>query len=84
MTSWNLTVDGHDWLVEQQPDAPGTYHFTWLTGPNPDYGFHPGHIHRVCHHRSRHAAVDRQLPRRHQPRDRLPRLISAAATELAG
>ena len=39
MTSWNLTVDGHDWLVEQQSDVPGTYHFAWLTGPNPGYGF---------------------------------------------
>ena len=27
-----------DWLVEQRPDAPGTYHFAWLTGPDAGYG----------------------------------------------
>ncbi|WP_106685764.1 hypothetical protein [Streptomyces violaceusniger] len=34
-----LTVDGEKFDVAERPDEPGTYDFTWLTGPNPDYGF---------------------------------------------
>ncbi|MEU6540535.1 hypothetical protein [Streptomyces sp. NPDC047000] len=35
----HITVDGEEFAVHQPHDAPGTYHFTWLTGRNPGYGF---------------------------------------------
>jgi hypothetical protein len=33
-----ITVDGE--LFEVVEGQPGEYSFTWLTGPNPGYGFH--------------------------------------------
>ncbi|MET8452168.1 hypothetical protein [Streptomyces sp. NPDC005209] len=36
---WPMTVDGQEFEVVQPQDSPGTYHFTWLTGPDPQYGF---------------------------------------------
>jgi hypothetical protein len=41
MTSWHLTVGGHDWSVHDRDDEPGAYDFRWLTGPHP-YGFSMG------------------------------------------
>lgn len=35
--SWR--IDGHDWLVKERPDEPGTYDIDWPSGPNPGYGF---------------------------------------------
>ncbi|NYI77852.1 hypothetical protein [Nocardioides panzhihuensis] len=32
-------VDGETFRISQDPDLPGQYHFDWLSGPNPDYGF---------------------------------------------
>ena len=26
-------------VVTTQPDRPGQYHYAWISGPNPDYGF---------------------------------------------
>jgi hypothetical protein len=37
--SWRMSVDGEEFEVSQPVGKPGTYHFTWLTGPNPGYGF---------------------------------------------
>ncbi|KOG37289.1 hypothetical protein AQJ84_24300 [Streptomyces resistomycificus] len=34
-----MSVDGEEFEVRQPDDSPGTYHFTWLTGPDPQYGF---------------------------------------------
>ncbi|MYW74203.1 hypothetical protein [Pseudonocardia sp. SID8383] len=34
-----LVVDGERFTVRPRPTEPGTYHFAWETGPNPDYGF---------------------------------------------
>lgn len=34
-----LTVNGELFEVNYDPSQPGTYHFAWLNGPNPDYGF---------------------------------------------
>lgn len=34
-----LTVDGELFEVHARPDEPGTYDFTWLSGPNEGYGF---------------------------------------------
>lgn len=34
-----LTVNGQLFEVSYDPHQPGTYHFLWLTGPNPGYGF---------------------------------------------
>ncbi|WAU83087.1 hypothetical protein O1Q96_27400 [Streptomyces sp. Qhu-G9] len=34
-----ISVDGEEFAVSQPDDSPGTYHFTWLTGPDPAYGF---------------------------------------------
>lgn len=39
---WTLTVDGEGFDVHERPGEPGTYDFTWLTGPNPGYGFTTG------------------------------------------
>lgn len=41
MTSWSLTVEGHDWVVTDRADEPGAYDFSWLTGPA-GYGFTMG------------------------------------------
>ncbi len=38
-TRQTLVVDGERFDVTQRPEQPGTYDFTWLTGPNPGYGF---------------------------------------------
>jgi hypothetical protein len=34
-----LTVNGEVFEVRYDPDQPGAYHFAWVTGPNPGYGF---------------------------------------------
>ncbi|MFJ8630838.1 hypothetical protein [Streptomyces sp. NPDC093568] len=34
---WFITVDGDRFDVRE--NGPGSYDFTWLTGPNPGYGF---------------------------------------------
>ncbi|MFF9915304.1 hypothetical protein [Streptomyces sp. NPDC013457] len=34
-----LMVDGEAFEVTGRPDELGTYDFTWLSGPNPGYGF---------------------------------------------
>jgi catechol 2,3-dioxygenase-like lactoylglutathione lyase family enzyme len=34
-----LTVNGELFEVNYDPDQPGAYHFVWLSGPNPGYGF---------------------------------------------
>ncbi|MGW5639791.1 hypothetical protein [Streptomyces sp. NPDC003832] len=34
-----ITVDGERFEVVQPSDSPGTYHLTWLSGPDPEYGF---------------------------------------------
>lgn len=34
-----MSVDGEEFIVSQPEGEPGTYHFTWLTGPDPGYGF---------------------------------------------
>lgn len=41
--SWRMSVDGEEFEVSRPDGKPGTYHFTWLTGPDPGYGFstHP-------------------------------------------
>lgn len=36
---WHLVVDGEGFEVRDRLDQPGTYDFTWLTGPDPGYGF---------------------------------------------
>ncbi|WP_273651772.1 hypothetical protein [Cellulomonas fimi] len=41
MTTWRLSVDGHEWLVRDRSGAPGAYDFDWLTGPD-GYGFSMG------------------------------------------
>jgi hypothetical protein len=38
VTTWPLTVNGHDWNVRDRVGEPGAYDYEWLTGPNP-YGF---------------------------------------------
>jgi hypothetical protein len=35
--SFELEVDGE--LFEMRPDQRGGTHYTWLSGPDPDYGF---------------------------------------------
>lgn len=35
----NLTVDGQVFAVTYDVEQPGTYHYSWLSGPNRDYGF---------------------------------------------
>lgn len=32
-------VDGETFHVSIDPELPGLYHFDWVSGPNPDYGF---------------------------------------------
>ncbi|MFJ2745677.1 hypothetical protein ACIO3O_39150 [Streptomyces sp. NPDC087440] len=34
-----LVVDGETFDIAERPDELGTYDFTWLSGPNPGYGF---------------------------------------------
>ncbi|WP_406181403.1 hypothetical protein [Streptomyces canus] len=34
-----MSVDGEEFEVSQPDDSPGTYDVTWLTGPDPQYGF---------------------------------------------
>jgi hypothetical protein len=34
-----ITVDEEVFDVTTQPDHPGAYHYAWISGPNPDYGF---------------------------------------------
>lgn len=34
-----ITVDGEEFEVVQPSDSPGTYHLSWVTGPDPQYGF---------------------------------------------
>jgi hypothetical protein len=34
-----VTVDGEEFDVTTQPDHPGHYHYVWISGPNPGYGF---------------------------------------------
>lgn len=34
-----LTVNGELFEVSYDLNQPGAYHFVWLTGPNPGYGF---------------------------------------------
>jgi len=36
---FRLTVDGEDFDVAYDPQQPGAYHYTRLTGPAPGYGF---------------------------------------------
>ncbi|WP_149204502.1 hypothetical protein [Actinotalea subterranea] len=38
---WRIVVDGHDWVVREQPERAGAYDFEWLTGPD-QYGFSMG------------------------------------------
>ncbi|WP_052589316.1 hypothetical protein [Luteipulveratus mongoliensis] len=34
-----LVVNGETFSAEADPDQPGAWHLTWLSGPNPGYGF---------------------------------------------
>jgi hypothetical protein len=34
-----VTVEGEVFDVTAQPDHPGHYHYAWISGPNPGYGF---------------------------------------------
>ncbi|MFF0078825.1 hypothetical protein ACFYR1_03720 [Streptomyces canus] len=34
-----MSVNGEEFEVNQPDDSPGTYDVTWLTGPDPQYGF---------------------------------------------
>ncbi|MDQ0933885.1 hypothetical protein [Streptomyces turgidiscabies] len=36
---WRMSVDGEEFEVSRPDDSPGSYHLTWLTGPDPQYGF---------------------------------------------
>jgi hypothetical protein len=37
-----VDVDGELFDVTAERDRPGQYHFEWLSGPNPGYGFAVG------------------------------------------
>ena len=37
-----ITVDGQEFEVRMQADHPGHYNYTWISGPNPGYGFGSG------------------------------------------
>jgi hypothetical protein len=39
VTAIRIEVDGQAFEVVAHADRAGQYHFTWLSGPNPDYGF---------------------------------------------
>jgi hypothetical protein len=34
-----MTVDGQQFEVATRPDQPGRYDVTWISGPDPGYGF---------------------------------------------
>ena len=34
-----IEVDGQLFEVSERPDRPGQYDFSWVSGPNPGYGF---------------------------------------------
>jgi hypothetical protein len=34
-----VVVDGQEFFVQPRPIEPGTYDFTWTSGPNDGYGF---------------------------------------------
>jgi hypothetical protein len=34
-----VTADGEVFDVTTQTDQPGHYHYAWISGPNPGYGF---------------------------------------------
>ncbi|GAA1581325.1 VOC family protein [Kribbella karoonensis] len=34
-----LEINGERFQISTRPGHPGTYDYTWLTGPNPNYGF---------------------------------------------
>jgi hypothetical protein len=36
---FEVEVDGERFEVRARPDVRGQYDFTWLSGPNPGYGF---------------------------------------------
>jgi hypothetical protein len=36
---WRMSVDGEEFEVSGRDDTPGSYDLTWLTGPDPQYGF---------------------------------------------
>ena len=36
---WRMSVDGEEFEVSQPDNTPGSYNLTWLTGPDPGYGF---------------------------------------------
>ncbi|SHH41278.1 hypothetical protein [Streptomyces sp. 3214.6] len=36
---WRITVDGEAFEIRQPDGKPGSYDLTWLTGPDPQYGF---------------------------------------------
>lgn len=36
---YETCVEGETWIVRQRSNAPGTYDFDWVSGPNKDYGF---------------------------------------------
>ncbi|MEU3963302.1 hypothetical protein AB0F42_26430 [Streptomyces buecherae] len=38
-STWILVVDGETFKVVDRPEEIGTYDFTWLSGPDPEYGF---------------------------------------------
>ena len=37
-----VEVDGEAFDVVARRDRPGQYHFAWISGPNPGYGFSAG------------------------------------------
>ena len=37
--STRLDVDGETFEAARDPEQPGAVHFTWVSGPNPGYGF---------------------------------------------
>jgi hypothetical protein len=39
---FTLLVDGETFDVVEDSVHPGSVHFTWLSGPNPGYGFASG------------------------------------------
>ena len=34
-----VCVDGEDFEITTSPERPGQYHYDWVSGPNPGYGF---------------------------------------------
>ena len=38
-TTCSRHVDGEVLDITTQPDHPGHYHYAWISGPNPGYGF---------------------------------------------